>query len=585
VGPWYVHAAVPVALVLATLLLYCGDLELGLFHLDDPTYILKNPWIRSITAENLKNILVESHYIEYAPTRNLSYMIDYVLSDGNPRAFHLSSNVWAGVCAGGVYLIALILLGRWTYAAAAAFLFVVHPSHVEAVAWISSRKDLVATAFTLPAMAAYFMYRRYPQRRMFYVASLVCFAGGLGGKLSVVLVPGILLLFDVFVERRRSWGLVLDKIPYGVLTLFFTLQTVKEPLERIPFTHLSDLGDILAQFAVLLTGLGDYVLSRPPLDPTTQDWTRAIYVFVLPVAVGLPLLFYKKLPRLVPPLVYWILAALAPPLVGGVLHPVNDRYLFFPSVAFVILVASVWKDVVRPSKQIAHATGILLLIVVSGIWARNTLAYLAEWQDPRSVWYAAKEKNNDVVVYQYLGIHFHDAADQLQTNLQGDEKSQAKAQRLAETLWNEDNRLEPLLEEWERGDSSSSLTKEFEAHLLELARKNFDDAVRLKGTRVLPNLYFRRGKLAADEGDLIAARREFRTAYEESQKHIWREVRHEVAVRCLQALGIVAWREKNYAEAAEWLQKAESKQAELGGNWVPEIRQQLQKLERIRDTR
>jgi len=68
----------------------------------------------------------------------------------NAHVFHLSSNLWAGVVAGFVYLVALAITQERRTAIVTALLFVVHPAHLEAVAWISSRKDLVAAAFVLP---------------------------------------------------------------------------------------------------------------------------------------------------------------------------------------------------------------------------------------------------------------------------------------------------------------------------------------------------------------------------------------------------------------------------------------------------
>ena len=80
-------------------------------------------------------------------------MLDHAIAGLNAHAFHLSSNLWAGVVAGFVYLVALALTQHRRTAIAAAALFVVHPVHVEAIAWISSRKDLVAAAFVLPAFS------------------------------------------------------------------------------------------------------------------------------------------------------------------------------------------------------------------------------------------------------------------------------------------------------------------------------------------------------------------------------------------------------------------------------------------------
>src|SRR5262249_38317101 len=89
-----------------------------------------------------------------------SYMLDHAIAGLSPYAFHLSNNLWAGLVAVLVYLIALALTQHRLTAVAAAVLFVAHPVHVEAVAWISSRKDLIAAVFLLPSFLVYLKYRQ-----------------------------------------------------------------------------------------------------------------------------------------------------------------------------------------------------------------------------------------------------------------------------------------------------------------------------------------------------------------------------------------------------------------------------------------
>src|SRR6267143_4782751 len=216
-GPWQTNATTFLLLVMATLALYVGDLRLGFFAVDDPQYVVENPWIRGITFENLRHILTTPYFANYSPLHLLSYILDYVFAGPNAFAFHLSSNLWGGLVAGFVFLLALALTGSRLVAVAAAALFIVHPAHVEAIAWISSRKDLVAAAFALPSLLAYLCYRRgWPTARRWYVASLVLFLLALAGKLSVATFPAVLLAHDLFIERRPLKRSLLDKVPFLV---------------------------------------------------------------------------------------------------------------------------------------------------------------------------------------------------------------------------------------------------------------------------------------------------------------------------------------------------------------------------------
>jgi uncharacterized membrane protein (UPF0136 family) len=145
----------------------------------------------------------------------LSYALDYAVGGLNAYAFHLSSNLCAGVVAGFVYLVALALTQQRITAVVTAFLFVVHPAHVEAVAWISSRKDLVAAAFVLPCVLTYLKYRRRGAIG-WYIVSLLLFFFALLGKLSVAAFPAVLVVIDLVLEKRPLRRSVIDKVPFLV---------------------------------------------------------------------------------------------------------------------------------------------------------------------------------------------------------------------------------------------------------------------------------------------------------------------------------------------------------------------------------
>src|SRR5438093_7399497 len=145
---WWLHAAVVVALLLGNLGLYHRTVPLGFLSVDDPDYVQNNPYIENFSAPNLKYIFTRPYAANYAPANLLSYALDVKLGGGKkPQAVHLSSVMWHGWVVCMVYLLAYTIRVEILTAAAAAILFMLHPAHVEVVAWISSRKDLVATGF------------------------------------------------------------------------------------------------------------------------------------------------------------------------------------------------------------------------------------------------------------------------------------------------------------------------------------------------------------------------------------------------------------------------------------------------------
>ena len=97
----------------------------------------------------------------------------------------------------------------------------------------------------------------------------------------------------------------------------------------------------------------------------------------------------------------------------------------------------------------------------------------------------------------------------------------------------------------------------------------------------MPSIYFRRGLILVDRGDLQGARKEFQAALDEAARHQYVEAREEMTVKSENALGVVAWTGGEYDEALRWLRKAEEEQNRFGGNWVPELTANRQRLEGI----
>ena len=111
-GSWKINAAIFLLLIIATVVLYSGDLHLGFFRVDDQQYVVNNPWIRSFSAQNLNHILTTPYFVNYSPLHLFSYMFDYSFAGADGYVFHLSGNLWAGWVAGFVFLTALAFTGR-----------------------------------------------------------------------------------------------------------------------------------------------------------------------------------------------------------------------------------------------------------------------------------------------------------------------------------------------------------------------------------------------------------------------------------------------------------------------------------------
>ena len=577
-GSWKLNAGLFTLFVMATIILYAIDLHLDFFTVDDTQYIVKNPWIKGMSAENISHILTTPYFVNYSPLHLFSYMVDYAIGGLDPFTFHLSSNIWAGLVAGFVFLTALALTNRHVIAISAAALFVLHPVHVEAIAWISSRKDLVATAFALPSFLTYLKYRKSPSLK-WYVVSVVLFLFALAGKLSVATFPVVFIAYDVFVERRRIIPSLTNKVPYFVVAGIMALVVAGAQPTTGSHPDPYILFAALLQNLWLITGFGKYVIYREAPVPQGIGLEIAAALGLILIFV-VPLFLRRRFPLAVV-LIYWILFAFIPTQVLSFAYPVTDRYLFFPSVAAVVLIAWAFSSVFEKYMKKSFMPAIGSLVIVAVIWGVNTINYLHEWTDPRSVWYGASKKSSDPLVYYNLGRAYMDNAARFGPKARKTALTEKESISLASKVWHDDSRLPSLLAEWDKNIHGGPMEKELVDDLRKLADEAYNGALARKGKHIMADFFFHRGLLFLDEGRMKEAKEQFMKGIDETARSSYTEGNQEVLVNCHFNLGVAFWTEGNYPEALKWMTMVREEQTRFGGSWFPGIDTQIQQLQQM----
>jgi hypothetical protein len=284
-------------LAIATTVFYSDDLGLGFFSVDDPGYVTNNPWIKSISLENIWHILTTPYFANYSPIHLFSYMLDYAIAGPDAYAFHLSNNIWAGITAGFVYLTALAFTKNKIASIFASVLFIVHPVHVEAVAWISSRKDLVASSFALPSFLVFLKYRQVREhKKRWFLLSLFLFTFAVAGKLSVATFPAVFFLWDLFIEKRSFAKSLLDKVPFFIATLVVAILAASAQPSMGNKPDLFVISIALIHNFWLLTGFSNYVIYRMPPEPGTVFHQIAGLAFILTAFIS-PFLLHSSKPK------------------------------------------------------------------------------------------------------------------------------------------------------------------------------------------------------------------------------------------------------------------------------------------------
>jgi len=218
---------------------------------DDNKYVTENPDIKSLNQENIKKIFASQYVAMYLPVTMLSYSLNYYFFDLNPRAYHTTDLIIHLLNCILVFYLFLLLSENTLSSFIIAILFGIHPLHVESVAWISERKDVLCCLFFLAGLISYIHYKKR-EKKIFYIISLIAFILSLMSKTMSITLPLLLILTDRFFYNKTGNSLV-EKIPFFLISALFgiiALFTQTEAMEKhSSFTFLDNL--CIASYGIL----------------------------------------------------------------------------------------------------------------------------------------------------------------------------------------------------------------------------------------------------------------------------------------------------------------------------------------------
>lgn len=412
----------------AALLVYSGGNDNGfLVNWDDPLYVSANPDVQSVSLANLKKIFTTFYVGNYAPLQMLSYMLEYQVWGAKPLAF-LVDNVLLHALNAVVFSLLLRRMGlssRW--ALLAALLFVVHPGQVESVAWISQRKNVLAMTFFLGAFWCYLSYVQAGERRWWhYAASCGLFLLALLTKSVVVILPAVLLLYDVTLraERGRLAAVLVEKVPYALLTLGTSYLAVISQRPEYGGGLVSKIhgGSAFATTITMLTVYKEYLcnLFWPvnlsavyEVDIKTAIDGEVLWSAVLLLATVATLWFFRREERRA--VSFWLALFFLGFVPVSQIVPINtlmnDRYLYFPMLGFagylVLLMWSVGERVPRGTKLAVAAAVVALICLAPLTWQRTIV-----WASSQDLWRDTVTKQPDsALAWKMLGNSYRQAGD------------------------------------------------------------------------------------------------------------------------------------------------------------------------------
>jgi len=270
----YLHLLIMGGISILVFVVYHQTLFYDFVYLDDLQFVINNTHLsKGFSKENLIWTFSSSTDISkyYIPVTWLSFIMDYSLYGLNPGGFHLT-NLLLHLVNANLLFIALLKFTKRTYLCTfVACLFAVHPLHVESVAWISERKDVLSTFFFLLTVLSYYYYTKQPSIRT-YALVMICFLLGLLSKPMLVTLPFIMLLIDLWPAGRIRLG---DSVTFPSTRPDF-FQLLKE---KIPFFIVISILSIAA-YMTQEKGHAITPLSLYPMEMRIQNMPVAYWVYL-----------------------------------------------------------------------------------------------------------------------------------------------------------------------------------------------------------------------------------------------------------------------------------------------------------------
>jgi len=389
--PRWQTPALCAALVALTLAVFGQTLWHGFVNYDDDVYVYANPLVRGgLSLRGVAWVFTHADCNLYHPLTMLSLMADAQIYGLHAGGYHLTSVLLHTATAVLLFLVLQEMTGAPFRSAFVAAVFAIHPLHVESVAWIAERKDVLSGLFFVLTMGAYVRYARQPQSLARFGWVLLFFALGLLSKPMVITLPVVLLLLDYWPLRRSGspaqW--VLEKVPLFILSFAAAVANYLAPskpmLEAGAYTLPHRLANAIVNYKLYLDQMFNpsRLAAFYPVQ-IDQPAGKVALAAALVLAVSIAAWLLRRTQPWILTGWLWYLVMLLPVAglvqVGAFAHA--DRYTYLPQIGvYVMLTWVLAEGGLSETVLKALMAGVLIVLTISAH------RQAAVWQNSQTLW-------------------------------------------------------------------------------------------------------------------------------------------------------------------------------------------------------
>ena len=424
---------IALCLILGIVVVYIKVQKLGFVGFDDELYVTQNHYVqKGITLEGIKWAFTTFHSANWHPLTWISHMLDCDLYGMNPAGHHWTNVELHMANTLLLFFIFFEMTGALWQSAFVAALFALHPLHVESVAWISERKDVLSTFFGLLSIVAYYRYVKKLSAK-YYMLVIILFSLGLMAKPMLVTLPFVLLLLDFWPLKRfqfqddfhfktekpksdsvrKKYRTFLEKIPLFILVVisclitFFAQQRIGavKSIAALPLKYRIE-NAVVSYVKYVLKAIWPHKLAvfYPHPGITLPLWKIFGGALLIVAACYGTIWSAKKYPYILVGL-FWYLGTLVP-VIGLVQvgeQAMADRYTYIPLIGIFIIVAWGASDLFKKWHFKKYYLGLSSAIILVAL-ASKTFLQLNTWKNGITLFeHAISVTDNNYPAYNNLG--------------------------------------------------------------------------------------------------------------------------------------------------------------------------------------
>lgn len=411
----WIYLSIALIIVLGSIV-YSNSVN-GKFIWDDQYLVKDNPYIKNwinivkIFTVNMGSATTDMS-ISYRPLQTFTFMIDYSLWELNTKGYHLMNILLHILVALAFWWLTNILFKDKLLSLFAGVLFIVHPIHTEAIAYISGRSDPLATLFILLCLIFYIKYLDLNSKSTYTLMILSC-ALSLLSKESSLVIPILLLVYHFTFKRRIKFNTFAPLL--CIALLYFVLR----------FRVLKSMPIFISSFDIAFNNLPGFFVAtlnyirllflpfNLHMEYGNEFFQFSDYRVITGMFITLSLLIYafklRNRNQILTFSVLWFFLALLP--VSNIFAPLtfymSEHYLYLPSMGFFIIIAYGLSYIYKIRKNRVFAISIVMSLLIVSSYA--TLKQNNYWQDPISFYEKTlKYAPNSLRINNNLGFTYNE---------------------------------------------------------------------------------------------------------------------------------------------------------------------------------